>query len=64
MCGPHSLVRFGDLGLKQAELPNPVIKLVSILFGKCTTLVIMKCWPMVTGLPCGDQWKAEKLGAF
>ena len=41
-----------------------VIKLVSVLFGKCTPLVVTKCWPMETRLPCGDQWKAEKLGAF
>ena len=40
------------------------IKLVSVLFGKCTTLVATKCWPMETRLPCGDQWKAEKLGVF
>ena len=26
--------------------------------------VVTKCWPMETRLPCGDQWKAEKLGAF
>ena len=43
---------------------DSVIKLVSVLFGKCTTLVVMKFWPMETRLPCGDQWKAEKLGAF
>ena len=41
-----------------------VIKLVSVLFSKCTTLVVTKCWPMETRLPYGDQWKAEKLGAF
>ena len=41
-----------------------VIKLVSVLFGKCTTLMVTKCWPMVIRQPCGDQWKAEKLGAF
>ena len=43
---------------------DAVIKLVSVLFGKCTTLVVTKCWPMETRLPCGDQWKVEKLGAF
>ena len=43
---------------------DSVIKLVSVLFGKCTTLVVTKCWPMVIRQPCGDQWKAEKLGAF
>ena len=45
---------------------DSVIKLVPVLFGKCTTLVAMKCWPMETRLPCGDQWKwkAEKLGLF
>ena len=43
---------------------DSVIKLVSVLFGKCTTLVVTKFWPMETRLPCGDQWKAEKLGAF
>ena len=43
---------------------DSVIKLVSVLIGKCTTLVVTKCWPMETRLPCGDQWKAEKLGAF
>ena len=37
---------------------DSVINLVSVLFGKCTTLVVMKCWP------CSDQWKAEKLGTF
>ena len=42
---------------------NSVIKLLSVLFGKCTTLVVTKCWP-ITRLPCGDQWKAEKLGAI
>ena len=41
-----------------------VIKLVSVLFGKCTTLVATKCWPMETRLSLGDQWKAEKLGVF
>ena len=40
------------------------IKLVSVLFGKCTTLVATKCWLMETRLPRGDQWKAEKLGVF
>ena len=43
---------------------DSVIKLVSVLFGKCTTLVVTKCWPMVIRQPSGDQWKAEKLGAF
>ena len=44
---------------------DSVIKLVSVLFGKCTILVVTKCWPMETRLPCGgDSWKAEKLGAF
>ena len=43
---------------------DSVIKLVSVLFGKCTTLVVTKCWPMVIRQPCGDQWKAENLGAF
>ena len=43
---------------------DSVIKLVSVLFGKCTTLVFTKFWPMETRLPCADQWKAEKLGAF
>ena len=43
---------------------DSVIKLVSVLFGKCTTLVATKCWPMETRLPRGDQWKAEKLGDF
>ena len=45
-------------------LSDSVIKLVSVLFGKCTTLVATKCWPMETRLPRGDQWKAEKLGVF
>ena len=36
----------------------------SVLFGKCTTLVVTKCWPMIIRQPCGDQWKAEKLGAY
>ena len=49
MHGPHSLVRFGDkvrnkfnyrIGPKRSD---SVIKLVSVLFGKCTTLVITKC---------------------
>ena len=43
---------------------DSVIKLVSVLFGKCTTLVVTKFWPMETRLPCGDLWKAEKLGVF
>ena len=43
---------------------HSVIKLVPVLFGKCTTLVVTKCWPMETRLPCGGRWKAEKLGAF
>ena len=43
---------------------NSVIKLVSVLFGKCTTLAATKCWPMETRLPCGDQWKAMKSAAF
>ena len=43
---------------------DSVIKLVSVHFGKCTTLVVTKFWPMETRLLCGDQWKAEKLGAF
>ena len=43
---------------------DSVIKLVSVLFGKCATLVVTKCWPIVIRQPCGDQWKAEKLGAF
>ena len=43
---------------------DSVIKLVSVLFGTCTTLVVTKCWPMVIRQPCGDQWKAEKLWAF
>ena len=41
-----------------------IFKLVSVLFGKCTTLVVTKCWPLIIRQPCGDQWKAEKLGAF
>ena len=70
MHGPHSLVRFGDkvrkklnyqIGPKRSDL---VIKLVSVLFGKCTILVVTKFWPMETRLPCGDQWKTEKSGAF
>ena len=49
MHGPHSLVRFGDkvrnklnyrIGPKRSD---SVIQLVSVLFGKCTTLVITKC---------------------
>ena len=43
---------------------NSVNELVSVLFGKCTTLMVTKFWPMETRLPCGDQWKAEKLEAF
>ena len=43
---------------------DSVIKLVLVLFGKCTTLVITKRWPMETRQPCGGQWKAEKLEAF
>ena len=26
--------------------------------------MVTKCWPMETRLPCGDQWKAEKLRVF
>ena len=40
---------------------DSVLKLLSVLFG---TLVVTKCWPMETRLSCGDQWKAENLGAF
>ena len=70
MHGQNILVRFGDLvrnklnnriGPKRSD---SVIKLVLVLFGKCTTLMITKCWPMETRLLCGDQWKAEKSGAF
>ena len=70
MHGQNILVRFGDLvrnklynriGPKRSD---SVIKLVLVLFGKCTTLTITKCWPMETRLPCGDQWQAEKSGAF
>ena len=43
---------------------DSVIKFVSVRFGKCTTNVVTKCWPMETRLPCGDQWKADKIGAF
>ena len=43
---------------------DSVIKFVSVLFGKCSTLVATKCWPMETRLPRGDQWKAEKLRVF
>ena len=43
---------------------DSAIKLFSVLFGKCTSLAAMKCWPMENRLPCGDQWKAKKLGAF
>ena len=43
---------------------DSVIKLVSVPYGKCTILVVTKYWPMVIRQPCGDQWKAEKLGAF
>ena len=46
---------------------DSVIKLVSVLFGNYTILVVMKSWPMETRRPCdhcGSQWKAEKLGAF
>ena len=43
---------------------DSVIKLVSVLFGKCTTFEATKCWPMETRLPRGDQWKAEKIGVF
>ena len=43
---------------------NSVIKLVSVLFCKCTTLVAKKCLPVETRLQWGDQWKAEKLVAF
>ena len=36
----------------------------AILFGKCTTLVVVKCCPVETRLPCGNKRKAEKLGVF
>ena len=41
-----------------------VIKLVSVLFGKCTTLVVTKCWPMETGLPSGDPMKSREIRSF
>ena len=28
------------------------------------TLVVTKCWPMETRLPCGDQWKSNKSVKF
>ena len=34
---------------------DSVIQHVSVLFGKCTTLVVTQCCPMETILPCGDQ---------
>ena len=63
-----SLITESDLASVRSNRTSPrsdsVIKLVSVLFGKCTTLVITKYWPMETRLPLGDQWKAEKSGAF
>ena len=50
MHGPHSMVRnnwwFCPLW------SDSVIKLVSVLFAKYTTLMVTKCWPMETRLPC------------
>ena len=38
-----------------------VIKTVTVRFGKCTTLLVPKSWPMKAWLQDGDQWKAENL---
>ena len=49
MHGPHSMVRFGDKVLNKLDSrigltwSDSIIKLVSVLFSKCTTLVITKC---------------------
>ena len=34
---------------------DSAIKLVSVIFGKCTTLMVTKCWSMEIRLPCSDQ---------
>ena len=40
LCGPCIVAIAGDLALLFSD---SVIKLVSVLFGKCTTLVVTKC---------------------
>ena len=55
---------FNQLCMARTGWSDSVIRSASVLFSRCTTLVVKKCWPMETRLRCGDQWKAEKLGAF
>ena len=41
-----------------------VNKTITVRFGKCTTLMVPKSWPMKAWLQDGDQWKAENLAGF
>ena len=62
--GPHSLVRIGPGCADRAYLQQLVIaliwsdsvnKLVSVLFGKCTTLWLRNADQLGIRQPCGDQ---------
>ena len=39
-------------------------KTITARFGKYTTLLVPKGWPMKAWLRDGDQWKAENLAGF
>ena len=39
-------------------------KTITVRFGKCTTLLVPKSWPMKAWLRDVDQWKAENLASF
>ena len=41
-----------------------VTKTIRVRFGKCTTLLVPKSWPMKAWLRDVDQWKAENLAGF
>ena len=41
-----------------------VNKTIAVCFGKCTTLLVPKSWPMKAWLRDVDQWKAENLAGF
>ena len=41
-----------------------VNKTITVHFGKCTTLLVPKNWPMKAWLRDVDQWKAENLAGF
>ena len=41
-----------------------VYKTITVRFGKCTTLLVPKSWPMKAWLRDFDQWKAENFAGF